>query len=689
MVTTIANSQTAAQISAEKIESFMMKRNYSYVRWTMNDSAALATIAPPIRLGIQGLPNLTDSMNAGGLYILIAETPSARFPILAKTLATALASGMTCNIVVHANAAAFIQRIESFSHLNMSELLSSDRLQFFEMQEEFSKKIFRFGADSFSKELEQFNIPQTSYLIFDQADELLSLHDLSLALEQVDILSKWFARNQITGLLIFSRTTEAHAGVLNALMDNLSGIVRLGVKKGGLELTFDYWQSPEGTIAGRNFRLTTQDSGLYQASTDMPETKQRADIGNVNFSPDQDEEQGTSYFFYMDPDLSVLEKQMAGTWQRVDTLLGMMHSTLSKRSATCILSFQRDTNLRQLAEAVHTLRLSLGRQARIVVQEKGASLRYQNEALLMRLGLNMVIHRDVPSGRLPLLLESLNGQSFNRSVAINFEAALASVLPTRLRGYQLPLRFIREVGIILDPSETLNIPCAMIVGKPGPGLTAIDILSKICISRPGDLVSADHEYCYLFLNACPQSVMLATLERILGVPVDVAFQDITFMVRREEIQSGLSALNRAAEQKNLPDYSAIVPSTLTTSPATAPNNSMPFQTSERATISNHDKFNEVPAHEGPITRPKLEMRAQVSRPVFKFSTPSLSLAVPIAEDPHVVTDLKFLNNTHVDPLERDILFTYSDTLLHPSFGRKEAPRATRTAPVSVLEASKI
>ena len=654
----------------------------------MDDSATLVTTAPPMRLGIQGLPNLTDSMNAGGLYILIAETPSARFPILAKTLVTALASGVTCNVVVYGNAESFIQRVESFGHLNMPEFLASGCLQFFEMQEEFSKKIFRFGADSFSRELEQFNIPQASYLIFDQADELLSLHDLSLALEQVDILSKWFAQNRITGLLIFSRTTEAHAGVLNSLMDNLSGIVRLGADKDGLELTFDYWQSPEGTIAGRNFRLATQESGLYEASTDMLRAKQRADVGNLDLLPDQDEEQGTSYFFYMDPDLGALAKQMAGTWQRVDTLVGMMHSTLAKRAATCILSFQRDTNLRQLAEAVHTLRLSLGRQARIVVQEKGASLRYQNEALLMRLGLNMVVHRDVPSGRLPLLLESLNGQSFNRNVAINFEAALASVLPTRLRGYQLPLRFIREVGVILDPSETLNIPCAMIVGKPGPGLTATDILSKIRISRPGDLVSADHEYCYLFLNACPQSVMLATLERILGVPVDVAFQDITFMVRREEIQSGLSALNRAAEQKNLPDYSAVVPSTSTASPSTEPNSSMPFQASELATTGSHDKFKEVPSHESPITGPELEMLAQTPQPAFKFSTPLPSPATPIAEDLRVVTNLKSSNNTQVTPPDSDVLFIYGDTLVHPSFGRKVAPRATRTAPAGVLEASK-
>ena len=541
----------------------------------MDESNALTTATPLVRLGIHGLPNLTDSMKSGGLYILIAETPSARFPILARTLAAALSSGIVCNVIVPSNPGGFIQRIETFGISDTPELIASNRLQFFEMQDEFSKKIFRFGADSFVRELETFNVPQSSYLLFDQADELLGLHDLSLALEQVDTLSKWFAQQQTTGLLIFTRTTDAHAGVLNALMDSLSGIAHLGADKDGLELTLDYWQSPEGSIAGRNFRLTTLESGLYEASNNLVQIGQRLEGDTRELQPDLEEEPGAAHFFYMNPDLGSLAKEVAGTWQRVDTLVGMMHSTVTKRSATCILSFERETDLRHLAEAVHTLRLSLGRHARLVVQEKGASLRYQNEALLMRLGLNLVVHRDVPSSRLPLLLESLKGQSFNRNVDINFEAALASVLPTRMRGYLLPSRFVREVAVILEPAETLNIPCAMIVSKPGPGLTMTDILGRINLSRHGDLISADKDYCYLFLNACPQSVMLTTLERILGMPLDVAFQDISFMIRREDIQAGLASLSREASQNDLPDYSALV-APIPTDPVASPPSTSSF-----------------------------------------------------------------------------------------------------------------
>lgn len=521
----------------------------------MSDSSTPPQIPPTARLGVSGLPNLTDSMIAGGLYALIAETPPARFPILAGSLDIALQTDMPCTVIVPSDPKSFIQRLASFGTPDVYLKLGTDKYRFFTMQGEFAKKMFQFGADSFVQELEHFKIPSNSYLVFDQADELLSLHDITLASDQVETLRKWCLQQKVTLLLVFSRATEADTSTLNALMDNLTGMARLGADKDGLELTFDYWQSEEGTIAARNFRLATLDSGLYEATLKLAQAEPAED--SRRYSAQEETVDAELHFFYMDPDLGSLAKQMKGTWHHVSTLVGMMHATRNTRGATCLLTYQRDSSLRQLAEAIHTLRLSLGRQARIVVQEKDASLRYQNEALLLRLGVNLVVNRDVPASRLPLLLDSLVGQVFTRDVDINFEAALTSVLPTRLRGYLLPVRFVREVSAILSQGETLNIPSALIVGRPGSTVAITDILANSGLSRPGDLISADAENCYLFLNACPQSVMLLALDRILGASVDTLFADVRFLVKREEIQSTLDALSREAAIGELPDYSGL------------------------------------------------------------------------------------------------------------------------------------
>ena len=201
----------------------------------MNDSDAPVPMTPVARIGIRGLPNLTDSMISGGVYVLIAQTPSARFPLLAASLASAITDELACTVVVPAEPELFIQRIESYGDLNVHELLAANRLQFFVMQDEFSKNMFRVGAEGFVEELEHFEIPENSYLLFNQADDLLSLHDLSRALDQVEVLRKWAAQKRVTMLLVFSRATERQAGTLNALMDNLTGIARLGADKDGLE----------------------------------------------------------------------------------------------------------------------------------------------------------------------------------------------------------------------------------------------------------------------------------------------------------------------------------------------------------------------------------------------------------------------------------------------------------------------
>ena len=616
-------------------------------------------------------------MISGGLYVLIAELPSARFPLLAGGLGSALKANQICNVIVPANPELFIRRVESFDCFNAPEMMAANRLNFFVMQDEFPKKMFRFGADSFVKELEQFEIPENSYLLFDLADELLSLHDISLALDQIDILRKWFDQRKVTALLVFSRSTAEHSGTINALMDHLTGIARLSGDRDGLEITFDYWQSPEGTITAKNYPLLTLDSGLYEGTTRIVATKQV--IEEEKYERRMEVEDGESRYFYINPDLDSLNGQMPGIWQRVDTPVGMMHATRNTRSAICILSFDGDSNLQQLAETVHSLRISLGRYARIVVQEKDASLGHQSEALLLRLGINLVIHRDVPAARLPTLLQSLSGQVFKREIEANFEAAVESAFPSKQRDYLPVTTFAREVNVMLDRAETLGVPCAMITGKPMPGTTLTDILTNSQLSRPGDMMSSDGEQCYIFLNACLQSEIVVTLEGILGMAVTVAFDDPKLFIQREEIQPELAALLSTAERVVPPD----APSKKTGTPGTQEYNSSStspgislFATSVKSvgiTTSAPDHV-VVPSHGLP---PASQLKEKQSQP--PASVQPVLLATPMAAT--AMTELTTQttgSNRLSDVPSEEPLFSYDSPTNTPAFGKKNAPRAMRS-----------
>lgn len=502
------------------------------------------------RLSIPGLPSLTDQMLSGGLYALIAEMPPARVPVLASSLQYAWSKQQNCTVILPSHPEAFLERIDALGVYDTSRALESGKLQIFLRQDNFAKNMFRFGAERFAKELDYFGIPDDSYLIFDQADELFSLHDLSLAMEQVEALRLWFGKHRVTALLVFSRLSGNSAETLQAMMDQLSGIVRMSSGRPGLELTFDYWQSPEGTIAARQYPLLTLDNGMYKVGARAAE--------ELAEQIDEVQQHGPAKFFYMDEDLASLANELPGTWQQVSSLIGMLHATRGLQAATVVLSFQRHTGLRELAETVHTLRMSLGKKAHIVIREKQASLRYQNEALLLRLGVNLVIHRDIPENRLPLLLESLKGQSFDRNVDIDFEVALASVIPSGLRGYLLPPRFAREAGVIMERGTALNIPCVLVIGELVEGTSFPDILARISISRPGDLLSSDGQACYLFFNACPESALQLTLERILGAAAGTAFHEVSYLIDRQEIALALSNLVHAARDVELTDYSSRV-----------------------------------------------------------------------------------------------------------------------------------
>lgn len=647
----------------------------------VNNPLVSSAITPPVGIGIQGLPNLTANMISGGLYVLIAELPSARFPLLAGGIGSALKADHICNVIVPANPELFIRRVESFDCFSATELMASNQLNFFVMQDEFPKKIFRFGADSFVRELEQFEIPENSYLLFDQADELLSLHDISLALDQIDVLRKWFDQRKVTALLVFSRSTAEHSGTINALMDHLTGIARLSGDRDGLEITFDYWQSPEGTITARNYPLLTLDSGLYEATTRSVMPKQVVEEEKYERKVEVDNAQPR--YFYIDPDLDSLSGQLPGVWQRVDTAIGMLHSTRNTRSPICILSFDGDSNLQQLAETVHSLRVSVGRRGCIVVQEKEASLGHQSEALLLRLGLNLVIHRDVPVAHLPALLESLSGQVFKHDVDIRFEAAVESAFPPNQRGQSSAQAFAREVSVSLDRAEKLGTSCAMVTGKPMPGMTVADILTNNVLSRPGDLMTSDEKSCYIFLNACLQSEILETLEKILGMPIDMAFDDPKLFIQPAEIRPELAKLLAPAERIDTSDAlleNETPPTLKDVSKSTLPENLLFTSITNTLNRTNAAAVATAPAAPPTAGLPAASQakvkQARLPVPVQSGNVTSTSVTVVPA-----VTNSDLQKPTFdrlADVSSEEPLFSYDSASNAPTFGKKEVPRATRS-----------
>lgn len=489
-----------------------------------------------------------DLMVAGGVYALLAETPPARFPLLASCLQGTLSQGQPACLIVGSQPAAFLERLEASGYPDTQIDIETGRLRVFQMQDDFNKKMFRFGADSLVRELQFFQIPDESLLIFDQADDLLSLHDTQLALEQVQVISSWAQAQQVTVLLSFNRAASSQVALatISSLMDLLQGIARLGVHRDSLNLSYEYWQTPYGAVAAHTLSLDTQDNGSYRVKAPTSAaTDDNSPAAPGTGSDDSDDPLVNC--FTLDGDLMALQEVMAGKWQLCRNVVGVIQAAFGLRSPLVLLTYRRDTDLRQLAEGAHALRLALPRRTRIVVVEQQASLRYSNEVLLLRLGTNMVVHRDVPSSRLPLMLESLKGQSYTKDLDINFEAALASVVHPPLKGYVAAPVFVRECLAMLQRSALLGIPNTLVVGRPAEGRTPIEVVQAVSVSRQGDLVAVDEHYCYFFFSSCPRASQKVAMDSTFKASPALFFEEWEVLSDADAIRTRALALQAVAD----------------------------------------------------------------------------------------------------------------------------------------------
>ena len=264
------------------------------------------------RLGLPGPPHLMDSMAVGGIYLLMAETASARLPVLSASLAHGLGMGMSCRLLLPQHPEPLIAQLQSFGNLDINQAIRDRKLALFTVQDELCTKMARHGAEAFVKELEHFAFPDGSYLIFDQADELLALHDVTTALNQLDVLKKWAFKHRITFLLTWTHAPNAQAGTPGTLLDKFKGVVGLRTKGASLTLFFDHWQSDEAMVVARSFRLTPLGSGLYTAvSGDVVQDdtrpahkpEQRVETPKAAAPPAEIVEEAEAKAFYPAPDL--------------------------------------------------------------------------------------------------------------------------------------------------------------------------------------------------------------------------------------------------------------------------------------------------------------------------------------------------------------------------------------------------
>jgi hypothetical protein len=577
-----------------------------------------------ISLLASGLADGSDQMLPGRAYALVALSPPARLPLVATALADAVRQEQAASLVLATEPAAFVRRLQGAGFAEALSLWQAGAWQVLQIQEGFDKKHFRYGTDAFTRELHHYQVGRNSLLIFDQADEFLSLHDTALAVDQARQLSAWAERLNATVLLVFNRAASSPAALacLNSLMDELAGLARVGVQEHGLCLAVDYWQGPQGTVVSRRWPLEEDEgTGAYKARSGMGHSGPLAAPASSGPStPSAPALAPESHFLTTDGELQARwAESLGGQWVTCNSALSLVREAMAVSEPTVLLPYARCTDLRQLAELVHTLKLALPGAAKLIVVECDAALRYGQEALLLRLGASLVIHRGAPEARIPLMLGAVRAQRAQAPASgIGFEAALSSVGAPAESG-RVPIGiFVREARASVLRASVLGVPNALLVGRPKAELTCKDVLARLHLPRSGDLLSSDGNVCVVFLSSCPKASLDSALTHVFPEGLKDVFDSWDLGLTEADI---LAQLGRLPLEASVPTDEAAEMRTAQVAPVAA-HPSLPT----RVTHLPEDFFSHPPAAPTLAPAPELES-AEVWIPTASPDFASVELEV--------------------------------------------------------------
>lgn len=213
-------------------------------------------------------------------------------------------------------------------------------------------------------------------------------------------------------------------------------------------------------------------------------------------------------------------------WSLFDNNEALFEEARTTQAATVIFSLTQNNQIENLARQIHSLRRQRGSALKIIVRENIASLRATDERLLLGCGANMVIPWNAPLSRCLTLIESVQGQQFNRYVPEEIATLLTMTQPLKLRGFQTWDIFCDAVGNMMQntllPPDGKGVLVAL---RPVPGIRLEQALTLCRPNRVGDIMTIGDNRLVLFLSFCRVNDLDTALNHIFPLPIADIFSN--------------------------------------------------------------------------------------------------------------------------------------------------------------------
>ncbi|HEV3104373.1 MAG TPA: cellulose biosynthesis protein BcsE [Trinickia sp.] len=416
--------------------------------------------------------------------------------------------------------------------------------------------------------LKRFGFRSNALYFVEGAERWFSWHDAEALAREGRLLADWCAARRIALVLMLhpgsgaERDTDGDALESDEPLEDdasrpglrefhgaCAGVARLARTHGELLWHVDFWRAGRALVTGEVHSLRFTDGGHLSV---VPEstTETRSQTG-AWLARDDARVVATRA-------VVAGEAWVPGDWEIVDDQQAALAACAGAQAATVLVDYTDSGSLEPLCATVHTLRRQCGRALKIVVVERREALRHQYELLLLSLGANLLLGRDVPFSRMQSLMRSLQGQLHTRPIASDYRGALAAALTDAVRGYLPVAAYCERVQGVLKRSALLQLPHVLAKLTLLPGAGHADALRSCVPRRAGDVFTADAKHLYVFLFACRVSDADAALARIFSEPVQ-RWSDRVVHLAEESIERELKALAEAHRRAPIADYSDLFP----------------------------------------------------------------------------------------------------------------------------------
>lgn len=488
------------------------------------------------QLSIDGAcPGMT--LRRGNLYVVLEEDEQLADLLLWGTLIDMCDAGVSA-CVVSPSPVASMKRSGLATRALAAQ--ASGRLAIFSLDNHAESVS---GIDRMIEDLQYWRSDDKRLLVIDGAEKWFP----QAACAGLRELHEWATGREAAVILLLRATGATGTDMAVELLpyaQMFSGMAGIKSRYGSTTWDIFHWFGPSGLMAKMSYPLRRTESHRLEVPVDEAV---QASI----------EEPAADELKVIAQRSAFLSKEMpVAAWRLVEDHDALLAETGNAVAATVVLSFTPGTDYVELARCVFNLRKRYGTRLKIVVREVNSRLRCNQEALIVRVGANLIVPAEISYARFLSLVAMVQGLVFPRQLPATFELALRQAMPEEEQGYLKPHEFSRALASASERSRILGVQNALLRLHLAYGLLPIDVLRYCNIQRAGDLVTADDRSIYLFLYACRESEIDKALERLFGLPVAELFSTEDRFLSAHLIRQAIADFDVRNRQHAFPDLSA-------------------------------------------------------------------------------------------------------------------------------------